>query len=149
VLSPFDAGSILLALNHRGGMGASGPRASDPAATLFQSRLSVIVPVYNEARTIAEVVRRVRAVPLDIELIVVDDGSTDGARAWLPVVAGVDRLIFHARNRGKGAAIRTGLAAATGDVVVIQDADLEVDPRDLVPMLERIERPSGSTSVPR
>ncbi len=103
-------------------------------------RLSVIMPVYNEVDTIDEIIRRVCAVPLDIELIVVDDCSTDGTREELPGITGIDHLLFHDRNRGKAAAIRTGLQAVTSDVVTIQDADLEYDPRDLIPMLERIER---------
>jgi len=103
-------------------------------------RLSVLMPVYNEARTVEEIVRRVRALPLDLELVVVDDGSTDGTRALLPSIGGIDRLLVHERNRGKGAAIRTALAVATGDVVVVQDADLEYDPQDLVPMLRRMEQ---------
>ena len=103
-------------------------------------RLSVIIPVYNEVTLIEESLRRVRAVELPLEVIVVDDGSTDGTRELLPTLAGIDRLILHDRNRGKGSAIRTGLEAVTGDVVVIQDADLEYDPRDFIPMLEKIER---------
>lgn len=103
-------------------------------------RLSVIMPVYNEVDTTAEIIRRVCAVPLDIELIVVDDCSTDGTREELPGITGIDHLLFHDRNRGKAAAVRTGLQAVTSDVVTIQDADLEYDPRDLIPMLERIER---------
>ncbi len=103
-------------------------------------RLSVIVPVYNEICTIADIICRVRAVPLNVELIVIDDGSTDGTREMLQDIASIDHLFFHDRNRGKAAAIRTGLKAVTGDVVVIQDADLEYDPQDFVLMLERIER---------
>ena len=103
-------------------------------------RLSVIVPVYNEVQSIAEIVRRIRAVPLEVQLIVVDDGSTDGTRAALPAIAGIDSLILHDRNRGKGAAIRTGLLVASGDAIVIQDADLEYDPQDLVRMLGCVER---------
>ncbi len=107
-------------------------------------RLSIIVPVYNEAATIAEVLSRVLALDLDKQIVVVDDGSTDGTGEWLdawaehqPEWVSVHR---HPANRGKGAAIRTGLATVTGDYVIIQDGDLEYDPQDyarlLVPLAE-------------
>ncbi len=95
-------------------------------------KVSVIIPTYNEASTIGEVLRAVRAVVgpgLAIEIVVVDDASNDGTPAILEAEAGIKRL-RHRRNRGKGAAIRTGLSAVTGEVVIIQDADLEYDPRD-------------------
>ena len=102
-------------------------------------RLSIIIPVYNEAPTIAELVRRVRAVeiPLEKEIIAVDDASTDGSVDILEKLAG-DGFLFirHEENRGKGAAIRTALARATGDIILIQDADLEYDPKDYPKMLE-------------
>jgi glycosyltransferase involved in cell wall biosynthesis len=101
------------------------------------------MPVYNEEDTVAQVVREVLALPLDLELVVVDDGSTDGTRARLCGLEaeGDPRLtvVYAPRNRGKGAAIRAALARARGDVVVIQDADREYDPRDFAPMLARIE----------
>lgn len=111
------------------------------------TKLSVIIPVYNEARTIATVVRRVLDVDvgLDKEIIIVDDCSTDGTREVYPTLpAGGNnaeiRVVYHERNRGKGAAIRTALQHVTGDIVLIQDADLEYDPRDyprlLAPILD-------------
>ena len=95
--------------------------------------LSVIVPVYNERNTVAEVVRRMRAVelPLEREIVIVDDGSTDGTRQVLSQLAdSTVHVVLHDRNQGKGAAVRTGLAQVTGDLVLIQDADLEYDPDD-------------------
>jgi len=114
-------------------------RRSAPDELPWESvRLSVVIPVYNEVHTIEKLLRRVREIQLALEVIVVDDGSTDGTRDVLPRFEGdlIDRLILHERNRGKGAALRTGFAAATGDVVVVQDADLEYDPAEL-PMLLR------------
>jgi glycosyltransferase involved in cell wall biosynthesis len=103
--------------------------------------LSVVVPVFNEAGTIREILARVRAAPVEKEIVVVDDGSTDGTRALLEGVGDADvRVLLHPTNRGKGAALRTGFAAARGDVVVVQDADLEYDPAEyprlLAPILD-------------
>jgi glycosyltransferase involved in cell wall biosynthesis len=98
-------------------------------------KLSVIVPVFNERNTVVEVVRRMRAVELpdgiEREIVVVDDGSDDGTRDVLRQLGdSTVRIVMHEGNRGKGAAVRTGLALATGDYVLIQDADLEYDPDD-------------------
>ncbi|MDP2469581.1 MAG: glycosyltransferase family 2 protein, partial [Candidatus Palauibacterales bacterium] len=103
--------------------------------------LSVVMPVYNEQDTLEAIIRRVRAVPLKIELVCVDDGSTDRSREILARLESeglVDRVILHERNRGKGRALATGFAAASGNVVVIQDADLEYDPEEYRKLLEPI-----------
>ncbi|MFA6030805.1 MAG: glycosyltransferase family 2 protein [Elusimicrobiota bacterium] len=102
-------------------------------------RLSVLIPVYNEEATVAELVRRVRAVelPLEKEIVAVDDASTDGTPAVLAGLAGPDLvLVRHDRNRGKGAAVRTAADRASGDLLLVQDADLEYDPRDYARLLE-------------
>ena len=104
-------------------------------------KLSVIIPCYNEATTIVEIVQRLKALSLhDMEIIVVDDGSSDGTRAVLEkdIKPIVDKIIYHKINMGKGAALRTGFLEATGDVVVVQDADLEYDPRNILDMLKLI-----------
>jgi glycosyltransferase involved in cell wall biosynthesis len=119
---------------------AAKPRELTPLdpATL---RLSVLIPVYNERNTIETILDRVRASSVRTEIICVDDCSTDGTRERLVELhdAGyIDRLIFQPQNRGKGAAIRTALAASTGDIVIVQDADLEYDPQDWPALLQPI-----------
>jgi SAM-dependent methyltransferase len=100
-------------------------------------KLSIVIAAYNEAGTIRDIVRKVRATPFTKEIIVVDDGSTDGTREILDEIAGDDlRVLVHERNQGKGAALKTGFAVASGDYVIVQDADLEYDPHDYGMLLE-------------
>ena len=101
-------------------------------------KLSVIIPVYNEVESIQVILERVQAQKLAHEIIVVDDGSKDGTRDVLKELDGKGgiRIVLHEKNKGKGAAVRTGMAAALGDVLLIQDADLEYDPRDYPTLLK-------------
>ena len=106
-------------------------------------KLSVVIPCYNERATIAKVIAAVRAAPVaELEIIVVDDGSDDGSRCLLQteLVSLVDHLILHERNRGKGAALRSGFAAASGEIILVQDADLEYSPADYPSLIEPILR---------
>jgi len=104
-------------------------------------KVSVIMPVYNEESTIEEILRRVKAVEVATEILVIDDGSTDGTRDILEKMNDDEqlRVILHDHNRGKGAAVRTGFQHATSEVFLIQDADLEYDPRDIPSLIRPIE----------
>jgi glycosyltransferase involved in cell wall biosynthesis len=106
-------------------------------------KLSVVIPVYNEQATIGEIVRRVQAVEIPKEIIIVDDGSADGTREELERLGrenGNVRVILQPRNMGKGRALRTGFQAAQGDYVLVQDADLEYDPQDYPKLLGPLDR---------
>ncbi|MBI4859708.1 MAG: glycosyltransferase family 2 protein [Candidatus Riflebacteria bacterium] len=102
-------------------------------------KLSVVIPVYNEARTVAELVSRVASSPVEKELVIVDDGSSDGTGAALDALSGPGvRVIHHPVNRGKGMSIRTALEQVSGDLVIVQDADLEYDPADYPALIQPI-----------
>jgi glycosyltransferase involved in cell wall biosynthesis len=100
--------------------------------------LTVVIPAYNEGTTIAKVVAGLRELPFTTQMIIVDDGSTDGTADLLRSIEGDVEVLRHAQNRGKGAALRTGFAQARGKVIVIQDADLEYDPIDIPALVEPI-----------
>ena len=106
-------------------------------------KLSIVIPVYNEEATLTEIIKRVQATPYDKELIIVDDASEDKSRDIIRALAKEYdniKIFFHERNQGKGAALRTGFGQVTGDVVLIQDADLEYNPIDYPELLKPIER---------
>ena len=117
---------------------ASGHRASDHCV---QGSVSVIVPVYNEAAHVDELLQAIHASPVKKDIVIVDDGSTDGTREKLQALPPSENVtvVFHERNYGKGAAIRTALAYARGEYVLIQDSDLEYDPQDYAALLRPLE----------
>jgi glycosyltransferase involved in cell wall biosynthesis len=104
-------------------------------------KISVLVPVYNERRTIEEVLRRIKEAPFNKEIIIVDDGSTDSTRDYLRAIKEPEiKVIFHEKNCGKGAALRSAIKEATGDIVIFQDADLEYDTQEYAALIDPITK---------
>jgi glycosyltransferase involved in cell wall biosynthesis len=102
-------------------------------------KLTVLIPVYNEKNSIKEIVERVKKIPMYKEIIIIDDFSTDGTRDVLPQLRDKDTIIlYHEKNKGKGAALRTGIQHATGDYIIVQDADMEYDPNDYFKLLSLV-----------
>ncbi len=102
--------------------------------------ISVIIPAYNEIKTIQEILKRVKDVKISKEIIVIDDGSPDGTREYLRNLKDKEiRILLHEKNKGKSSAVRTGIKEAKGDITIIQDADLEYDPRDYIKLIKPIQ----------
>jgi glycosyltransferase involved in cell wall biosynthesis len=117
------------------------PRALAFPSTAPRVRVSFIVPVYNEARTVGDVLRQIAALPFDIQVVVVDDGSTDRSAAIADeALSGLDGCVIRQANKGKGAAVRAAIPHVDGDIVVIQDADMEYDPADVPRLIDPIVR---------
>jgi glycosyltransferase involved in cell wall biosynthesis len=119
------------------------PELARQQLTSRRLTVTVVIPCYNEVDTIAEVLQRVENVGIADEIIIVDDGSTDGTRAVLATIEAEEhqnlRIVYHEHNQGKGAALRTGFSAAKSDVIIIQDADFEYDPREYPILLKPLE----------